>query len=282
MEIHVINTGFFKLDGGAMFGVVPKVLWGKSNPADENNLCTWAMRCLLVRDEKRLILIDTGCGNKQDSKFFGHYHLSGDDSLLGSLDNLGVKPEDITDVILTHLHFDHAGGAVVYNEEKSKLVPTFPNALYWTNQKHWDSASNPNPREKASFLKENFIPLEKSGQLEFINNPNRSVFEDIDIMFVDGHTEHMMLPLISYNGRKILFAADLIPSAAHVPLAWVMSYDVQPLVTMKEKERILKQAVDEGYILFFEHDPVIEAATLVETDRGIRVHKTGKLIDFIK
>jgi glyoxylase-like metal-dependent hydrolase (beta-lactamase superfamily II) len=281
MEIHVINTGFFKLDGGAMFGVVPKVLWGKANPADDHNLCTWAMRCLLVKDDKRLILIDTGCGNKQDAKFFGHYHLSGEDTLFGSLEKLGYTPEDITDVILTHLHFDHVGGAVIYDESQTKLVPAFPNALYWTNKKQWDWALNPNAREKASFLKENFVPLEKSGQLEFINNPNKSVFEDIEIMFVDGHTEHMMLPLITYNDKKILYAADLVPSAAHVPLAWVMSYDLRPMVTMSEKERILKQAADEGYILFFEHDPVNEAATVVETDRGVRVHKTGKLSDFI-
>lgn len=281
MEIHVINTGFFKLDGGAMFGVVPKLLWEKHNPADENNLCTWAMRCLLIKSEKRLILIDTGCGNKQDAKFFRHYHLSGDDSLLGSLEKLGYSAEDITDVILTHLHFDHAGGAVSYDESLAKLVPTFPNALYWTNKKQWDWASEPNPREKASFLKENFVPLEKSGQLEFINNPNKSVFEDIDILFVNGHTEHMMLPLISYKGKKILYAADLVPSAAHVSLPWVMSYDVRPLVSMDEKAKVLKEATEEGYILFFEHDPVIEAATLEETDRGIRVHRSGKLSDFI-
>lgn len=281
MELQVVDTGFFKLDGGAMFGVVPKTLWGKQHASDEYNRCTWAMRCLLIRHDDRLILIDTGCGNKQDEKFFSHYHLSGNTTLLQSLHQLNVRPEDITDVFLTHLHFDHVGGAVSYDTTRTKLLPTFPKATYWSNEEHWQLALSPNPREKASFLQENFLPLEENGQLSFISTTSPKLYDTMEILFVSGHTQHMMLPLIQYRDKKILYVADLVPSVAHIPLPWIASYDVQPLVAMDEKARILQKAADEGYILFFEHDPEIEAATVIQTDKGIRANKTGKLTDFI-
>lgn len=280
MNLHVIDTGYFKLDGGAMFGVVPKTLWNKHNPADEKNLCSWAMRCLLVEDGDRLILIDTGLGDKQDDKFFGFYDLHGDATLLGSIQQAGFKPEDITDVILTHLHFDHVGGAVRYNSSKTLLSPTFPNAIYWSNTSHWQWATHPNPREKASFLKENIQLLKESDQLQFIEEGS-SPFDKIDFIHVDGHTEQMMLPLLNYNGQKILFAADLIPSSYHLPLPWVMSYDVRPLLSMEEKEVVLQKALQDNYILFFEHDPVYEAATVQQTEKGIKILERGHLTNFI-
>jgi glyoxylase-like metal-dependent hydrolase (beta-lactamase superfamily II) len=279
MKIHTIDTGLFKLDGGAMFGVVPKTLWNKKNPADENNRCTWAMRCLLIEDGDRLILIDTGIGNKQDQKFFGHYDLHGDATLLTSIKKSGYSADEITDVILTHLHFDHVGGALRYNRD-GFAVPTFSNATYWSNLAHWAAAINPNPREKASFLQENILPLEASGQLQFITYDS-SPFRHISFLHVDGHTEQMMLPVIQYGTQKIIYAADLIPSSFHVPLPWVMSYDVQPLRSMEEKERLLQLAVEEKCILLFEHDPFHEAAIIQQKDKGFSISEQGSLLNFI-
>jgi len=276
MQLHAINTELFKLDGGAMFGVVPKVIWNKLIPADENNLCSLAMRCLLIEDGKRLILVDTGLGNKQDAKFFGHYHLHGNDTLEKSLKRLGFTKEDITDVFLTHLHFDHVGGAVIRQHEK--LVPAFKNAVYWSNKKHWNWAIHPNAREKASFLKENILPIEESGQLKFIEEKEGVNFtDDITIRFVYGHTDAMMLPQISYRGKTVVFMADLLPTTSHIPLPYVMSYDMFPLQTLNEKESFLQEALQNEYILFFEHDAVNECCTLQQTERGIRAGETFKL-----
>lgn len=276
MNLHVINTGNFKLDGGAMFGVVPKTIWNKLNPADENNLCNWAMRCLLIEDSSRLVLIDTGIGNKQDAKFFGHYYLNGDDTLDKSLAARGFSRADITDVFLTHLHFDHCGGAIV--REGDKLVPAFPNATYWSNEKHWNWAVNPNDREKASFLKENILPIQQSGQLKFIAEGDRALFlENISTRFAFGHTDAMMLPQISYKGRTIVYMADLLPSIGHIPLPYVMAYDMFPLTTLKEKKIFLQEAADNNYILFFEHDPLHECCELVNTEKGIRAGNTFRL-----
>lgn len=280
MKIHIIDTGFFKLDGGAMFGVVPKVLWNKHNPADEKNLCSWAMRCLLIEDGTKLILVDTGMGNKQDDKFFGHYDLHGDATLHSSLAEKGFNPADITDVFLTHLHFDHVGGAVQFSRDGSRLEPTFPNATYWSNEAHWQWATNPNPREKASFLKENILPLQESGQLRFIPK-GQSLFDNIGLIHVDGHTEQMMLPVIQHKNQKIFYCADLFPSSFHVPIPWIMSYDMRPLQTMEEKQSVLKQAVDEQWILLFEHDPVYEAALVENTEKGVRIRERGLLGDFL-
>lgn len=265
MKISVINSGNFKLDGGAMHGVVPKSLWNKFNAADENNLCSWAMRCLLIENNGRLILIDTGIGDKQDAKFFGHYHLHGDDSLLGNIKKAGYSPDEITDVFLTHLHFDHVGGAVSKNGDN--LIPTFKNAKYWTNHDHWQWAIEPNAREKASFLKENLLPLQESGQLHFLNKDSHDM--PFDIKYVFGHTEAMMLPLIEYNGQKILYCADLIPSLAHIPLPWIMGYDMRPLETLNEKTQILNEAAENNYLLFFEHDYQHELCSLKNTEKGI-------------
>jgi len=276
MKLHTIDTGFFKLDGGAMFGVVPKTIWNKTNPADENNLCTWAMRCLLVEDGNRLILIDTGIGNKQDAKFFSYYYLHGDASLNSSLAKLGFSADDITDVFLTHLHFDHVGGAVKKDEEG--LTPTFRNATYWSNKQHWDWAVTPNEREKASFLKENILPIQESGQLKFIDAQDDVHFMDgLDVRFVYGHTDAMMLPLISYKGKKLLYMADLLPSVGHLPLPYVMAYDMFPLTTLNEKKIFLSEALEKEYILYFEHDPVNECCTLQQTEKGIRVKDTFRL-----
>lgn len=280
MKLHTINTGFFKLDGGAMFGVVPKVIWNKTNPADENNMCSWAARCLLIEDENRLILIDTGIGNKQDEKFFSHFHLHGDDNLEKSIKSLGFSVSDITDVILTHLHFDHVGGAV--SRFDNNLKPTFPNATYWTNEEHWDWAIYPNSREKASFLKENILPLKDSGQLKFIPVEDYFPFTDnIKIRFVFGHTHAMMLPQIKYSDKTILFAADLLPSVGHIPIPYVMSYDMFPTKTLDEKKRILEEVYEKDYYLFLQHDPVNECCTLLSTDKGLRLKQTYKLSDII-
>jgi glyoxylase-like metal-dependent hydrolase (beta-lactamase superfamily II) len=279
MRISFIDTGFFKLDGGAMFGVVPKTLWSKQNPADDKNRCTWAMRCLLVEDGPRLILIDTGLGNKQDDRFFGFYDLHGEASLTDSIRSAGYELSDITDVILTHLHFDHVGGAVIYDAQRH-LVPAFPNAIYWTHHDHWNWAINPNPRERASFLADNIRPLETAGQLRFLD-PQHSPFDNVELIRVDGHTEAMLLPLISYKDRKILFAADLIPSSYHIPQAWIMSYDVRPLISMTEKENFLQQAVDASWILFFEHDPIYQAAVVERGEKGFRIRERGDLHLFL-
>ncbi|MGN6179409.1 MAG: MBL fold metallo-hydrolase [Mucilaginibacter sp.] len=270
MELYTIDTGFFKLDGGAMFGVVPKTIWNKTNPADANNLCTWAMRCLLIEDDGRLILVDTGIGNKQDEKFFSHYYLHGDTSLDSSLAKLGFHRNDITDVFLTHLHFDHVGGAVV--REGDKLIPAFKNATYWSNEQHWDWAVNPNEREKASFLKENILPIQESGQLKFIECQDGASFtNNITIKFAYGHTDAMMLPLINYKGKQVLYMADLLPSVGHLPLPYVMAYDMFPLKTLTEKKKILTEALEKQYILYLEHDPVNECCTLQQTEKGIRM-----------
>ncbi len=268
MEVKLINTGFFKLDGGAMFGVVPKVLWQKTNPADENNLCTWAMRSLLVIDDKRVILVDNGIGNKQSEKFFSHYYLHGDDSLLGNLHKLGLQEDDVTDMMLTHLHFDHCGGGIRYEGEH--LVPTFPNATYWSNEAHWQWATHPNAREKASFLTENIIPMQESGHLRFV--PLTGEHElPFEIIFVDGHTDKQMLPKVTYKGRTLVFVADLIPSVGHIPLPYVMGYDTRPLLTLDEKARFLQEAADNKYVLVFQHDPVNECCTVKHTEKGVRV-----------
>ena len=274
MKIHTIETGFFKLDGGAMFGVVPKSLWQKTNPADENNMCTWALRCMLLEDGDRLILIDTGIGNKQSEKFFSHYYLHGQASLVSSLKEKGFHPDDITDVILTHLHFDHCGGAVAWDSSKDRYEPVFKNAVYWSNALHWEWATQPNPREKASFLSENIAPIKECGQLSFIERQGswaRGAFPDVDVLFVDGHTESMMIPHVRYRGKTIVFMADLLPSVGHIPLPYVMGYDTRPLLTMDEKAAFLNLAVEEEYILFLEHDAVNECCTLVQTDKGIRL-----------
>jgi glyoxylase-like metal-dependent hydrolase (beta-lactamase superfamily II) len=278
MNLYTIDTGFFKLDGGAMFGVVPKSIWNKLNPADDNNLCSWALRLLLVEDGNRLILIDTGIGNKQDERFFSYYHLHGDATIDSSLAKKGFHRDDITDVFLTHLHFDHVGGAI--KRDGDKLVPAFKNATYWSNPKHWDWAINPNDREKASFLKENILPIQESGRLKFIDATEGAQFaEGFEIKFVSGHTEAMMLPLISYKGRKILYTADLVPSVGHLPIPYVMAYDMFPLTTLNEKKIILVEALVNDYILFFEHDPVNECCTLQQTDKGIRVKETFRLTE---
>ncbi|MES2763131.1 MAG: MBL fold metallo-hydrolase [Bacteroidota bacterium] len=276
MQLYSINTGHFKLDGGAMFGVVPKSLWNKVNPADNNNMCSWAMRCLLVQDGKRLILIDNGMGNKQDDKFFGYYYLHGNDTLDKSLAKHGFHRDDITDVFLTHLHFDHCGGSIEYNADRTKLTPAFKNATYWSNNKHWDWAMNPNPREKASFLKENILPIQESGQLKFIDG-TQELIPGFKIQEVFGHTEAMMLPLITYKNTTIAFMADLIPSAGHLPIPYVMGYDMRPLNTLQEKELMLKQALENNCTLFFEHDPTIECCSLIRTERGIKMDKSFDL-----
>ncbi len=276
MQLHTINTGLFKLDGGAMFGVVPKTLWQNVNPPDENNMCTWAMRCLLIEDGDRLILIDNGIGDKQDAKFFKHYFLHGDDSLSKSLHALGFDFKDITDVFLTHLHFDHCGGSVKYNTGRTGFETVFPNAAYWSNAEHWKWATEPNPREKASFLKENILPIQESGQLKFVD-PAQKFSDDMDIFYCSGHTDKMMLPLIRYKGQTIAFCADLLPSAGHLGIPWVMAYDTRPLLSMTEKESFLEQALSENWILFFEHDSQIECAKLIRTEKGAKLSDTFKL-----
>lgn len=278
MKLHVINTGNFKLDGGAMFGVVPKSIWNKLNPADDNNLCNWAMRCLLIEDNNRLILIDNGMGNKQDEKFFGHYYLNGDDSLEKSLREKGFHKDDITDVFLTHLHFDHCGGSV--EKDGSGYKTTFKNAVYWSNKDHWNWAVNPNDREKASFLKENIIPIQESGQLKFIETSGTGSFsENIKIQFVNGHTDAMMIPHIRYKDRTIVYMADLLPSVAHIPIPYVMAYDTRPLVTLDEKKSFIHEAEKNKYVLFFEHDKDHECCTLKQTEKGIRSDEIFRLSD---
>ncbi len=272
MELYSVNTGYFKLDGGAMFGVVPKVIWQKSNPADENNLCNWAMRSLLVVDGERKILIDNGIGDKQDEKFFSHYYLHGEDSLEKSLNKLGFKPEDITDNVITHLHFDHCGGGVVYNAKSKSYETFFPNATYWISEEQWELALSPNKREAPSFLEENFIPIEESGQLQLVDE-DTELFPDFYVKMFYGHTEGQMIPFILYEEKTIVFAADLIPSAGHIPLSYLMGYDIRPLVCLKEKEEFLNKVADENHILFFEHDYTIECCTLKHTPKGVRLDK---------
>lgn len=281
MKIFTINTGFFKLDGGAMHGVVPKSMWQKANPADEANMCTWAMRSLLIDTGSSCILIDCGMGDKQDQKFLSHYYLHGNDSLIKSLANVGYSPKDITDLFLTHLHFDHCGGAIV--KDGDKLVPAFENAVYWSDKYHWKAAINPNEREKASFLKENILPIKESGKLKFVDTFDGGDWkEDIIIRYMQGHTESMMVPIIPFNNTKIVYCADLIPSVAHVSLPWVMSYDMQPMNTLKEKKEILELAADNNWVLFFEHDPKTECCTVQHTEKGVKVKDTFKLSEIEK
>ena len=277
MQIHVVNTGFFKLDGGAMFGVVPKTIWQKTNPSDEFNMCTWAMRSLLIEDGNKLILVDTGIGNKQSDKFFSHYFLHGTDSLDWNLTKLGFSKDDITDVFLTHLHFDHCGGSIEWNESKSGYRPAFKNATFWSTENHWEWATKPNPREKASFLSENILPIQESGQLQFLErteNFTLNSLPNMDVLFVDGHTESMMIPHIKYKGKTIVFMADLLPSVGHIPLPYVMGYDTRPLITISEKEAFLNRAANEEFILFFEHDSVNECCTVQHTEKGVRLKET--------
>ncbi|WP_370457589.1 MBL fold metallo-hydrolase [Rufibacter sp. XAAS-G3-1] len=277
LNLYPIHTGNFKLDGGAMFGVVPKSIWQRTNPADENNLCSWAMRCLLVEAGNRLILIDNGIGAKQDAKFFSHYYLHGDYSLEKSLHQAGFGFSDVTDVFLTHLHFDHCGGSVKYGKDGSSLETVFPKARYWSNQDHWAWATEPNPREKASFIKENILPIQESGQLEFLTVGQEQFFPGFEVTYVDGHTDKMMLPRLQYKGRTLCFVADLLPSVGHLPLPYVMGYDTRPLLTLQEKERFLKQAADENWVLFFEHDVQNECCTVKHTDKGVRVDQVFPL-----
>ncbi|MCS6819876.1 MAG: MBL fold metallo-hydrolase [Chitinophagales bacterium] len=275
MKLYAINAGYFKLDGGAMFGVVPKTIWQKLNPPDANNLCTWAMRCLLIEDGKKLILIDCGLGNKQSEKFFSYYEPHGDDSIEKNLNKHGFSCNDVTDVILTHLHFDHCGGAIIRNGDK--LVPAFPNATYWSNEKHWEWATHPNPREKASFLPENILPIQDSGQLKFTGEDSRDIHPNIYLKTVSGHTESMLIPHIEYRNKTVIYCADLFPSMAHIPVPYVMAYDTRPLLTLEEKQLFLQRGLVENHIFFFEHDNATECCTLKQTERGVREDATFKL-----
>jgi glyoxylase-like metal-dependent hydrolase (beta-lactamase superfamily II) len=299
MNLYTINTGFFKLDGGAMFGVVPKTLWNKVQPADENNLCTWAMRCLLIEDGNKLILVDNGIGDKQDAKFFSNYYLHGSDTLDKSLAALGFHRDDITDVLLTHLHFDHCGGSIV--REGDRLTPAFKNAVYWSNERHWEWATKPNDREKASFLKENILPIQESGQLKFVDASgtsaaagggadatntgfrlgtiNNVIIPGLSVRLATGHTDAMMLPQLQYKGQTLVFMADLLPSVAHMPLPYVMAYDMFPLTTLQEKKSFFEEAVAGKYVLFLEHDPINECCVPEKTEKGIRAGKGFSLTD---
>ena len=275
MKLHPIETGNFKLDGGAMFGVVPKTIWNKTNPADENNLIDIAARCLLIEDGNQLILIDTGMGNKQSDKFFGYYSLWGAHSMDKSLAKFGFHRDDITDVFMTHLHFDHCGGSVQWNKDKTGYEPAFKNAKFWSNDSHWEWATKPNLREKASFLSENILPMEESGQLNFIKRPDGDFLEKSElgfgIFFADGHTEKQMLPQIQYQDKTIVFCADLLATAGHVPIPYVMGYDTRPLLTMPEKAKFLNSAADNNHYLFLEHDAHNEIITVEKTEKGVRL-----------
>jgi glyoxylase-like metal-dependent hydrolase (beta-lactamase superfamily II) len=307
MQVYAIETGRFKLDGGAMFGVVPKSLWSKVHPADENNLCTWTMRCLLIQEAGKLILVDNGIGDKQDERFFRHYYLHGDDSLDRSLAKHGFHRDDITDVLLTHLHFDHCGGSIVRSGDK--LIPAFKNATYWSHSRHWKWATEPNEREKASFLKENILPIQDSGQLKFVDQasgsaasgqvpagaPNTAlpagatwpggsldilsnvILPGLSVRVANGHTEAMILPQMEYKSRTLVFMADLLPSVGHISLPWIMAYDMFPLTTLKEKKSFWEEAATGGYALMLEHDPDIECCVLESTDRGVRTSATFRL-----
>ena len=281
MRLKTIHTGNFMLDGGAMFGTVPKSIWQKINPANDQNMCNWAMRCLLVEDENRLILIDNGMGEKQSEKFFGYYYLNGIHSLKKSLHDAGVDFNDITDVVLTHLHFDHCGGSVKWNTMKDNYELTFPNATYWVHESHWNHAINPNPREKASFLKENMLPIQELGHLKFMPD-NLQITDNISGILAQGHTESMFCPKIFIGNQTLVFMADMIPSIGHIKPNYVMGYDIRPLETMKERESFLKKAVSDKYILFFEHDLSIECGTISVGERGYQIQNAGNLSDFVK
>ncbi|HYG52813.1 MAG TPA: MBL fold metallo-hydrolase [Flavobacteriales bacterium] len=284
MNLHVIDTGSFKLDGGAMFGVVPKTIWQRTNPADANNMCTWKMRLLLIENGKQLMLVDAGMGDKQDEKFFSHYYLGNTKTVEQALNEKGFSIDEVTDVFLTHLHFDHCGGAINRKKSGEGYEPAFKNATYWSSERHWKWATQPNVREKASFLKENILPIEQSGQLKFIDRIAdfvENAFENIDVLFVDGHTDSMMIPHIKYDDKTIVYMADLIPSVGHIPVPYVMGYDTRPLITIDEKGKFLNRATDENFILFFEHDSVNECCTLQHTEKGVRLGETLKLEDIL-
>ena len=277
MILHSIDSGYFKLDGGAMFGVVPKTFWNKLNPADENNLCSWAMRCLLIEDGKKLILVDTGMGNKQDAKWQGYYYRHGEGDLVKSIRAKGYTENEVTDVILSHLHFDHCGGAVKWNTDKTKFEMTFPNARYWSHSEHFASAMNPNPREKATFFKDNILPIQEANQLFFVDKVIEKPFQNIEFLIANGHTEKMLMPKISYQNKEILFIADTIPSHAHIAVPYVMGYDINPLITMQEKEKLLSQASENEWIIFFDHDPIYDCATIQQTEKGFVLKEKGDL-----
>lgn len=283
MKIYPIDTVNFKLDGGAMFGVVPKSIWQKTNPADANNQIDLSARCMLIEDNNRLILIDTGMGNKQSDKFFGYYALWGDTNLDDSLKKAGFHRDDITDVFMTHLHFDHCGGSIQWNKERTGYEPAFKNARFWTNESHWRWATQPNPREKASFLKENILPMQESGQLYFIDPKGNTFLEQSElgfgILFVDGHTEKQMLPYIYYKGKTIVFVADLLPTVGHIPLPYVMGYDTRPLLTLEEKDKFLREAAEKEYYLFLEHDAHHQLCTVQRTEIGVRLKNTFRFED---
>ena len=275
MQLYPIEAGNFKLDGGAMFGVVPKSLWTRTNPADSNNMIDIAARCLLIEDGNRLILIDTGMGDKQSDKFFGYYYLWGDATIDNSLKNIGFHRDDITDVFMTHLHFDHCGGSIQWNKQRTGYEPAFKNARFWSNKDHWNWATKPNNREKASFLKENILPMEESGQLNFTSLPKLDYLKNselgFDILFANGHTDKQMIPLINYKGKTIAFMADLLPTVGHLPLPFVMGYDTRPLLTLDEKEKFLNMAADQNFYLFLEHDAHNQIITVETTEKGVRL-----------
>lgn len=277
MHLYPINAGNFKLDGGAMFGVVPKSLWQRTNPADQNNMIDIAARCLLIEDGNRLILIDTGMGNKQSDKFYGYYFLWGNDTLDSSLKKYGFHRDDITDVFMTHLHFDHCGGSIQWNKDRTGYEPAFKNAHFWSNKDHWKWATEPNRREKASFLKENILPMQDSGRLKFTSLPKDYILKNselgFDIFFASGHTDKQMIPMIKYKDKTICFMADLLPTAGHLPLPFVMGYDTRPLLTLDEKELFLNKAADLEYYLFLEHDAHNEIITVKHTDKGVRLNE---------
>ncbi len=280
MIIYPILAGGFKLDGGAMFGVVPKSLWSRTNPADSNNMCPWAMRCMLIQDGDRLMLIDTGIGDKQDEKFYSFYYLFGDTTLLGEIRKAGFHEDQITDVFLTHLHFDHCGGGIEWSKDRTHFQLVFKNAKYWSTERHWQWALEPNPREKASFLKDNILPIQESGQLHYIDRTadrTMNAFSNIDVLFVDGHTDSQMIPMIKYKGETLVYMADLLPSTGHIPLAWVMGYDTRPLITLKEKGSFLEEAAEKEYILFLEHDHYNECCRVHKTEKGVRLLDTFPL-----
>ncbi|MBP6425108.1 MAG: MBL fold metallo-hydrolase [Flavobacterium sp.] len=286
MKLYPIETGNFKLDGGAMFGVVPKTIWNKTNPADDNNLIDIAARCLLIEDGNRLILIDTGMGHKQSEKFFGYYSLWGSHSLDKSLAKYGFHRDDITDVFMTHLHFDHCGGSIQWNKDKTSYEPAFKNAAFWSNENHWQWATEPNVREKASFLKENIIPMQESGQLRFIQRPEDDFLVKSElgfgILFVDGHTEKQMIPHIQYQDKTIVFCADLLATAGHIPVPYVMGYDTRPLLTMPEKTKFMNAAAENNYYLFLEHDAHNEIITVEKTERGVRLKDVYSADEILK
>lgn len=286
MNLYPIESGNFKLDGGAMFGVVPKSLWQRTNPADTNNMIDLAARCLLIEDGNRLILIDTGMGNKQSDKFFGYYYLWGDATIDTSLKAHGFHRDDITDVFLTHLHFDHCGGSIQWNKDRTGYEPAFKNARFWSNKDHWQWATQPNNREKASFLKENILPMQESGQLHFTPVPNTQMLKETElgfgVFFANGHTDKQMIPMIEYNGKTICFMADLLPTVGHLPLPYVMGYDTRPLLTLDEKALFLNRAAEENYFLFLEHDAHNQIITVQQTEKGVRLKDTYTCNDIFK